>query len=481
MLKNSLLNALVENAKQNYTSFHMPGHKGMGSLANFNEMFKRHGFSLDVTELPGLDNLQNPTGILKELEEQIAKIFNSIESFMLINGATAGILAGILATTKPKQQILLPRNCHCAFWSALVLGDLEPIFVMPDFNHRYQLALPATLQDYKRGLSAARGANPRAAVIINPTYEGLVADIKQLVAWAKEQHILTIIDEAHGALFNLHKQLPTSGLEAEADLIIHGAHKTLGSLTQSGLAHLGTAEVAPHKFRQALRTVQSTSPSYLLMASLGEAVSGAHVETILELAEEARREIGRIGGITLVDEKVIKEQQVYDGDKTRLVLSPDGLKLSGVKLGELLREKYHIQVEMAQQSYIVAMLGAGTTKNHIDKLVYALKDICARYRADGITQGHIKRDPSGGSFYDALAKGVIKPKLMVSPRDSFYSEVTELPLKNALGEIAGEMICPYPPGIPLVYPGELITPELVEYLSDATSGMKDANKIKVLV
>lgn len=480
-MKNSLLNALVENAKQNYTSFHMPGHKGIGPLANLNEMFKRYGFSLDVTELPGLDNLQSPSGVLKELEEQIAQIFGSIESFMLINGATAGILAGIMATTKPKQKVLLPRNCHCAFWSALVLGDLEPIFVMPDFNHQHQLALPATLEDYKRGLSAATGSDPRVAVIINPTYEGLVADIKQLVGWAKEQQLLTIIDEAHGTLFNLHKQLPVSGLEAGADVIIHGAHKTLGSLTQSGLAHLATAEVAPHKFRQALRTVQSTSPSYLLMASLGEGASGAQVEKILELAEEARREIRRITGITLVDEKVIKDRQVYGGDKTRLVLSPDGLKLSGVQLGELLREKYHIQVEMAQHSYIVAMLGAGTTKNHIDKLVCALKDICASYGVDDKNKSHITGEPMGGSFYDALAKGVIKPKLMVSPRDSFYSEVAELPLKDALGKIAGEMICPYPPGIPLVYPGELITPELVEYLSEAASQIKDVKKIKVLV
>lgn len=485
-MSGTLLEVLAKHLHSNYVSFHTPGHKGKGKLEGLAGLLAEFGLKLDLTELPGLDNLQLPMGPILEGEEEAARLMGARKTFFLVNGATGGILAGALAATKPGDRVLLPRNCHRAFWSAMVLGDLQPVFVVPDVYRPAQVILPPTFKNYLTAFSNdGKVQNITMLVGVNPTYEGLSAtDLGQVISWAHSQQMVTLIDEAHGSLFPLHEELPFSAIQLGGDLIVHGTHKTMGSLTQSGLLHLGTDKVAAAKVRQALQIVHTSSPSYLLLASLVEATQGDGVkemtDNLLELAATARKQIAHIRGIQLVDEEIITKYSHFQGDKTRLVLSAIELGLTGNQLAEFLRNKYRIQVEMELERYVVLLLGLGTRSQDIEHLVEALKDISSSLdvRLSNRERSALSEGDCNSliGYFAGKAAAGSAPELAATPRESFYASTYEVLLEEARGEVAGEMICPYPPGIPVLYPGELISAEIIQLLK-ATTGI---HKIKVL-
>lgn len=480
-MADSLLDALKKHLQRNYVSFHMPGHQGKGMLTQLTHLLGEHGLKTDLTELPGLDNLQEPVGPILAGEEQAAGLMGAKKSFFLVNGATGGILAGMLAASAPGDRVLFPRNSHRALWSALVLGDLRPVFVLPEVYFPYQIVLPPALQAYgiAYGHTEDTGQKSRPGLLvgINPTYEGLVSnELGNIITWAAAKKMLTIIDEAHGSLFPLHDGFPPSAIQLGADLVVHGTHKTLGSLTQTGLLHLGTHRVPERRVSQALQTIHTTSPSYLLMASLAEVTGNTGmrqvVDIFLHLAWETRGHLGKIKGIKLVDDELIRDCPGIQADPAKLVISALELGLSGHQLANCLREQYRIQVEMACWGYTVLLLGLGTTMENTAYLLRALEDISRRYGQEqrdcpDMNSG-LQASQEVSSYFTWLAarEKLIEP--VVTPRESFYGETKEVLLGEARGELAGELICPYPPGIPILYPGEIITPEALELVSLVT-------------
>lgn len=457
----------------------MPGHKGK-SLESLIAMIKETGFKIDVTELPGLDNLQDPRGPIMKAEEQAARTMGAEKTFFLVNGATTGIIAGIMATTKPSAQVLLPRNCHRSFWSALVLGDLTPVFVVPKYYAPLSISIPADDNAYKRAYEKAHDKNKISlAAVINPSYEGFVSKIEKIIAWAREKNMSTLVDEAHGSLFPLHNELPTSALQLQADIVVHGAHKTLGSLTQTALLHLGNKSMKHEPVRQAIQNVQTTSPSYLLMASLDEAIKNCHresvIDNLLEINISTRKKISQIKGFQLIDEEILAQQPEYSADITKLVISPLKLGLTGFQLASILREQYGIQVEMAQWGYVVFLTGIGSTPADFHNLTEALRHMSQQWFTDGSKPQKTAAQVYQEEFWLDLLDKENMPPLLLSPRQSFYADTIEVAIDEAVGEAAGEFICPYPPGIPLLYPGEALQPQMVKFLQAS-----NYKKIKII-
>lgn len=440
--------------------FHTPGHKGgKGVEPDFLGGIGEQVFQADLSEIPGLDDLHNPAGPIAEAQAKAAVCFGAGETFFLINGATAGLQAALLALTEPGQKILVPRNMHRSVWGAMVLAGCRPVYLQPEWNQKWGIFLG--IEPGAVATALKEDPDLKAMVLLHPSYEGLVSDLREVVSVAKKAGLAVIADEAHGGHFRFHPSLPDSALEAGVDVAVQGTHKLLGAMTQAAMLHCRIGFSAA-KIKTALSLLQSTSPSYLLLMSLDAArenwaISGsARLEKLFPMVRKIRQHISAWTGMECLGSEVIGKGGVFGIDLTRLVISARLLGLSGFELGQKLRSEFAIQPEMATLQYVLLLLTIGDDQASLDSLERALRKI--------IRQNPPSQDQGGTSLINQPAVWP-RPVVRFPPREAFFAGKARVPLAAALGRAAGELVAPYPPGIPLLCPGELITAEVIECLT----------------
>jgi len=454
--KTPYLAALKKYLNEGISPFDVPGHH-MGNTPNkLKDFLGKKVFEADINAPIGLDNLANPTGVIKEACELMADACGADQAYMLINGTSSGIIASILASVNADEKIILPRNIHKSILSALVLSGSVPIFVNPQIDAQLEIANQPSFDDYKKAI--LRYPSAKAVFVINPTYFGAIADLERIVTFAHAHNMIVIVDEAHGAHYYFSSTGPKSAMECGADVSSVSIHKTGGSLTQSSVLLIKTERVNPVNIQKALNILNTTSPSTLLIASLDAARhymanygQEALTKTVL-LAKYAFDRIGKIPGFIPRGKKYFTQRGCYDYDKTKLVIELDKLDLSGHEVYHLLKTKYQIQIELAEAYALLGIITIGTKKKHIDKLILALKDI---------SKTHYHKNWK----YPNRNYNITFPFAMIKPRTAYHAPSTKVHFSEALGMISKESIMIYPPGIPLIIPGEVFTKEVIERLT----------------
>lgn len=445
-----LMETLIQYAKQNITSFHMPGHKGG---RGFPREFLSNLGQMDVTEIPGMDNLYQPKGIILEAQQMAAKAFGAERSFFLVNGSTCGIHSMIMAACKPGDRLLIPRNSHKSVWPAMILADVRPIYIQPEYDSCNLMTTQISVEQVEKALDN----NPDAAglLLVHPNYYGMCSRIGQIEKLIHDRKKLLLVDEAHGAHFVFHPHLPLSSGEVGADMWVQSAHKTLPAFTQAAYLHTQGNRVDEKRVSQILSMVQTTSPSYLIMASLDWA-RGFMVGRGRELIDELLTQLQRIKkklknqlGLSTID--IYKRREEIGAiDPTRLVLDVRNLGLTGYEAERILREA-GVQAEMSDICRVVFICSVADNEDAFNALFRACKELTARGGTQKFT-------------YKPMSISREIPKQMMSPRKAFYSIIENIPLKESIGRICAGMIGAYPPGIPHFCPGELIDREGVEEL-----------------
>jgi arginine decarboxylase len=444
-----LVSQLRESADRDYAPFHTPGHKRGGSISPaLADWWGNRILQADLPELPELDNLFAPQGVIRDAQALAAVAFGADRTWFLANGSTAGILAAILATCGPGDTLILPRNIHQSVISGLILSGANPIFIAPEFDGTLAHCVTPT------AVATALAAHPnaKAILIVSPTYYGVAGNITEIAALAHGHNIPLLVDEAHGAHFAFHPDLPTSALAAGADLVVQSTHKTLSALTQASMLHLQGQRVDADRIAQALQLVQSTSPSYLLLASLDAARhhmanQGKTLMTrALAMADRARAGLTTIPGLTLLNPTITPGFHQFD--RTRLTLFLNGL--DGFAADQLLHEQLGVTCELPSLHHLTFIITAGNTDRDIDRLIDACEQLG---RSDHLPPAISERIPFYNDFEQRL-----------TPREAFFGVGERVPIGQTPGRISAELVCPYPPGIPVLMPGEVVTPSAITYL-----------------
>lgn len=448
-----LFDALKKYVADQVIPFHVPGHKQGRGIAEFREYVGERVLQMDANGMEGLDYANNPTGPILEAEKLMAHAFGAQNAFFLVNGTTAGVQAMIMSACEPGDKIILPRNAHRSTIGGIILSGALPVYIQPEIHERLGISLGITEEGLKRAIK--ENPHAKAVFIINPTYYGAVSDIKAMVRIAHRHEMTVLMDEAHGAHMSFHDDFPLTAMEVGADMSAASIHKTGGSLTQSSVLLLRGNAIAPERVKQVLNLTYTSSASYLLMASLDVArkqlvTQGSDLlEETLRLARWARTEINKMDGLYAFGKELAGSPGCYDFDETKLGIHVRGLGYTGYQMETKLRREYNIQIELADLYNILAIVSLGDRKEDLEALVNALKDIAAKHQPRELTNA------------TAIPHS---PKMIVSPRDAFYSPKKLIPLTQAAGEIAAEMIMAYPPGIPVICMGEKITREIIEYI-----------------
>lgn len=451
-----LLTQLLHHSRKQPLQFHIPGHKcGKGMDAEFRAIMGDAALSLDLINIMPLDDLHSPHGVIKEAEHLAAQAFGADHTFFSVNGTSGAIMAMIMAVCQPGDTLIVPRNAHKSIMSALILGGLVPRFVPPEIDADYGVAHGITLAAVESALQSTPKA--RALLAVCPTYFGACADIAGMAALAHRHGIPLLVDEAHGAHLYFNRHLPIPAMNAGADAAATSMHKLGGSLTQSSLLNLQGALVAPQRVRTLLSLLTSTSTSYLLLASLDAARrymalhGAALLDQALALAHWARGEINRIPGLSCWGGEIVDKHASLTGwDPTKLCINVQRLGISGLAVEKLLRTDYGIEVELSDPGNLLCLITIGDTRDTVEQLVRALRSIAARY-------------PAGQSAI-APVPDIDGHCLALAPRDAFFARSTSVPIDQAAGLVAAEFVHVYPPGIPLLVPGEIITANDIAYI-----------------
>jgi arginine decarboxylase len=449
------IEALKDYVKEDVVPFDVPGHH-MGNIDNAaTALFGHEVYRCDVNAPIGLDNLAKPNGVILEAEQLLAEACGADEGFFLINGTSSGIIAMILTAVKANEKIILPRNVHKSIVNGLILSGAVPVYVMPEIDNDLEIANQPSLDDWKRAI--LRNPSAKAVFVINPTYFGSVGPLKDIVEFAHAHHMAVLCDEAHGAHYYFkNKHCPLSAMAAGADMTSASFHKTVGSLTQSSVLLAHTTMFSRADIQKSLNILNTTSPSPILMGSIDAARSymaseeGTEaMERTYELAAYAREEIAKIPGFVNEGREHFLAHGSYNYDESKLVIGLDHLDIDGFKLYHLLKEKYFIQMELAETYAVLGIFAIGTKKEHVDRLVAALKEISAEhYHADVVYPDH--------HFDNSF------PFMLIRPRAAFHAPGKVVPVEQCDGAISKEQVMMYPPGIPLIVPGEVWTKELIE-------------------
>lgn len=450
-----LLAALLEHCRRPYARLHVPAHRqGQAIFAPWRQ--HRDFLKMDLTELPGLDDLHAPAGVIARAQELAAALYGADTTFFLVNGSTAGVASLVVALCGPGEEILLPRYAHRAVLGGLVFSGARPVFLHPDYLEEFYIPLPLGAEAVAGAVEKHAGA--RALLAVHPTYYGLCGDLEAQAKAAHAAGIPLVVDEAHGAHFAFHEAFPSPALACGADAVVQSLHKTGGSLTQTSLLHLKGARVDAARVRAALSWLQTASPSYLLMASLDGArwqLAGEGrrlLESALELAFYLRRELSRLPGLLVLGEEHLGKANAGSlrADPTRLVVNVRRLGLTGYAVADLLAREYGVLVEMADYANLVALVGIGTTREDAVGLWRGLKEISRRHARSRPLPSPPAPPPL--------------PPARLTPREAWLAPCRSLPLEGCAGRVSAEAVSVSPPGVPLVYPGEEITPEIIEYL-----------------
>lgn len=451
-----ILEGLKEYIAKDTLPFHVPGHKQGRGLEEFREFVGEQVMAIDLTCFQGTDNICNPLAEIKEAQELAATAYGADHAYFLTNGTTSGIQAMIMSVCRPGDKIILPRNAHKSAIGGIILSGAVPIYIQPEVCTRNGIALAITPQKVAEALK--KHPDAKGVFVVNPTYYGFTANLKSIVQLAHNYEIPVLVDEAHGAHLPFHPELPFSAMEAGADIAATSTHKMGGSMTQSSILLLKEGLISPNRVKSMLNLSQTTSPSYVLLASIDVArkqmyFKGQDMLTkTLSLVKEARNELSSVPGLRVVGSELVGKPGCYDWDPTKLTINVDGLGLSGFEVETLLRQKYGIQVELADLHNILLLFSIGDDQETKDRLVAAIKDIALGRMVKNVIKLTVHMPESD------------LPDLVASPQEAFYSDTKRVRFEDSVDEIAAEMIMAYPPGIPILCPGERITPEIVKYV-----------------
>ena len=454
-LEEPFLQACIDYMDSKPVPFDVPGHK-LGRFTN--DLVKYAGdkvFESDFNAPLGLDNLYKPKGVIKKAEELAAKAFHADRAIFSVNGTTGGILTVIIGLLRAKDKIILPRNVHKSVINALILSGAYPIFVEPDVDKLTGIANGVSLDNYVKAMD--ENPDAKAIFVINPTYFGIASDLVNIVKQAHQRNILVICDEAHGAHFVFNKKMPISAMDAKADISTLSIHKTAGSLTQSSLILINSENIDVSRIEKVFAMLSSTSPNHVLLASLDAARKTLYfegeklIDRALQLANYAREEISKIPGLSILDDNYCTSSSRYSIDKTKLVINTYKLGISGLDVLKQLRKEFNIQLELAEVCEVLAIVGIGTTKEDIDILIKGFKYLSKKYFKENNTLNipHFK---------------YIYPQLVVRPREAFNAPSKIVPIEDSVGEISCESVMIYPPGIPIVIPGEIISKDVIDQI-----------------
>ena len=447
-----LYEALEKFRKQRVVPFDVPGHKRGRGNPELVELLGEKCVGLDVNSMKPLDDLCHPSSVIREAEALAAEAFGATHAFFMVGGTTSAVQSMILSVCKEGDKIIMPRNVHKSVINALILNGAIPVYVNPEVDQNLGIALGMEPEKLKKAVEDNPDA--KAVLVNNPTYYGICSDMRSIVKIAHEHGMKVLADEAHGTHFSFHPDLPVSAMAAGADMSAVSMHKSGGSLTQSSLLLL-SGSMNEDYVRQIINLMQTTSASYLLMSSLdisrrNLALNGeASFEKVMKMASYAREEINGIGDYYAYGKELINGTSVYDFDVTKLAVYTRDLGLAGIEVYDLLRDEYNIQIEFGDISNILAYVSIGDRLQDIERLVGALYDLKRLY----------KRDKAG-----MLSAEYVSPKVAVPPRKAFYSDKVSLSLQEAEGKVCTEFVMCYPPGIPILAPGELITRDIIEYI-----------------
>ena len=471
-MREGLYESLKKYSESEAYPFHMPGHKRNPESGVLKDLY-----ACDITEIDGFDNLHQQEGLIYEAQVRAAKLYGSEESYFLINGSTAGILSAVSAVAGQADKLIIARNCHKAVYNAAFLNRLELQYVYPEILQDYELAgeiKVAELEKTIKTILLEQGARKEAAadiiagvVITSPTYDGISSDIRAIAELVHSYGLPLIVDQAHGAHFGLHPAFPENAVRLGADVVIHSVHKTLPAPTQTALIHRNGSLVNSEKLRKYLAIYQSSSPSYLLMAGIDEAVTKARqeglerLETLLMLREELLEEVKNCRWVHVCP---------YT-EPGKLVISVKNSSMTGQQLYDVLREKYQLQMEMASGSSVVAIITMMDTKEGFHRLASALKE----------TDAGLDR----AKEVKVLSNLRLLPEVKMPLWKAYATTGEQIEIEKAAGRTAADFVNLYPPGIPLIVPGESITQEMIEviqsYLSNDynVQGIK-GNKIRII-
>lgn len=447
--------ALVEFGKKRVVPFDVPGHKRGRGNPELTAFLGEKCVGIDVNSMKPLDNLCHPVSVIRDAELLAAEAFGAAHAFLMVGGTTSAVQAMVLSVVKRGEKIILPRNVHRSVMGALVLCGAIPVYVDPLCDNRLGIPLGMRLSDVERVMNA----NPDAKAILvnNPTYYGICSDLKSIVDLAHKNNMLCLADEAHGTHFYFGEKLPVSAMAAGADMAAVSMHKSGGSLTQSSLLLAGSAMSEGH-IRQIINLTQTTSGSYLLLSSLdlsrrNLALRGKEVYgKVANMAQYARDEINTIGGYYAFSRELINGESVYDFDVTKLSVNTLNIGLAGIEVYSLLRDEYDIQIEFGDLGNFLAYISIGDRLREIERLVSALSEIRRRY---------------GKSMTGMMHQEYIEPVVAQTPQEAFYAPKISLPIEQTEGRVCSEFVMCYPPGIPILAPGELITAEILDYIKYA--------------
>lgn len=444
--------ALERFRKMRVVPFDVPGHKHGKGNPELVELLGEKCVGIDVNSMKPLDNLCHPVSVIKEAEELAAEAFGAAHAFLMVGGTTSSVQSMVLSCCKRGDKIIMPRNVHRSAINALVLCGAQPVYVNPDVDCRLGISLGMRLEQ----VEAAIRNNPDAVAVFvnNPTYYGVCSDLRSIVKLAHEHGMLVLADEAHGTHFYFGDGLPVSAMAAGADIAAVSMHKSGGSLTQSSFLLTGPGVSEGH-VRQIINLTQTTSGSYLLLSSLdisrrNLALRGKReFEKVIGLAEYAREEINNIGGYYAFSKDLVNGNSIFAFDRTKLSVHTLEIGLAGIEVYDILRDEYDIQIEFGDIGNILAYLSIGDRRQEVERLMSALAEVKRRY----------KKDRAG-----MLSQEYIDPKVVATPQEAFYAPKESLPLEQTAGRICSEFVMCYPPGIPILAPGEEITEDILDYI-----------------
>ena len=450
--KAPIYDALSALKQMRIVPFDVPGHKRGRGNPELRDFIGQSCMNIDVNSMKPLDNLCHPVSVIKEAEELAAQAFGASQVFFMVNGTSSAVQAMILAACKKDEKIILPRNVHRSVINAIILNGAVPIYINPEVNTQLGIALGMSYSSIEKAIKD----NPDAKAILvnNPTYYGICSNLGAITKLAHKHNMLVLVDEAHGTHFYFGENLPTSSISVGADFAAVSMHKSGGSLTQSSFLLLGPHVNAGY-VRQIINLTQTTSGSYLLLSSLDlsrkhMALNGKEIfSRVCELVQYARDEINKIPGYYAFASELINGDSIFDFDITKLSIHTLDTGLSGIEVYDILRDEYDIQVEFGDIGNLLAYISIGDRKQDIERLISAFADISRRYKGD--KAGMMNRE-------------YISPELVINPQKAFYSPKRSVPIFESTGYVCCEFVMCYPPGIPILAPGEMITHDIVEYI-----------------
>lgn len=453
--KAPIYEALMKYKKARVVPFDVPGHKQGRGNPMLKEFLGEQCLSVDVNSMKPLDNLCHPVSVIKEAEELAADAFGARHAFFMVNGTTSAVQAMVMSVCKKGEKIIMPRNVHRSAINALVISGAVPIYINPGVNKKLGIPLGMCVEDVKKAIK--ENPDAKAVLINNPTYYGICSNLKEITKLAHEHGMYVLVDEAHGTHFYFGEDMPTSAIEAGADMSAVSMHKTGGSLTQSSFLLLN-CNLNVGYVRQIINLTQTTSGSYLLMSSLDLArrdlvLNGKEIfKKVTKLSQYAREEINKIGGYYAFSEELIDGDAVFDFDRTKLSIFTREIGLAGIEVYDLLRDEYGIQIEFGDIANILAIISVGDRELTIERLISALSEI-----------KRVSSKDKAGMFDHEY----INPEVVLTPQEAFYSSKTSVPMNESDGKICAEFVMCYPPGIPILAPGEKITREILDYINYA--------------